>query len=161
MNHLARRGAVAATILLGVFAASARATPPFPETRAEIESASNSYARFLKAQDAEKLAALFTSDGELMNPGMDTLRGPEAIRKFLLTLKDVKVEQAEMLPGTIDAGATQAMQWGTYTQRVVLPGRSEPLAVAGRYVADWRKQSDGRWLLRRMLTQPEPVRPRE
>ena len=159
MNHQSPRRAIPALILLFATAAFGGATPA--ETRAEIESGIKNYARLLKAQDAEKIAALYTSDGELLNPGMDTLRGPEAIKKFLLSLKDVKVEEVDMLPGAIESGANEAMQWGTYTQRVVLPGRTQPLAVAGRYVADWRKQPDGRWLLRRMLTQPDPVRPRD
>jgi uncharacterized protein (TIGR02246 family) len=151
----------AAVIVLLAFAASGRTTPPPGDAHAEIEAAIRNYARLVKAQDAEKLAAFYTTDGELLNPGMDTLRGPEAIRKFLLSIKDVKVQEVEMLPGAIEFGASQAMQWGTYTQRVAFPGRSQALAVAGRYVADWRRQADGRWLLRRMLTQPDPVRPRE
>lgn len=159
-NQNSRRAATAVILLLGL-SASGLTPPPSPEARAGIESAIQNYARLLKAQDVEKLAALYAPDGELMNPGMDTLRGPEAIRKFLLTLKDVKVEAVEMLPGAIESGPNQGMEWGTYTQRVVLPGRAQPLAVAGRYVADWRKQPDGRWLLRRMLTQPDPVRPRD
>ena len=103
--------------------------------------------------------ARYTPDGEILNPGMDAVRGPEAIRKFLGSFKEVKVEAAEMLPGAIEIGVNEATQWGTYTQRVRFPDGARPLAVAGRYVADWRRQPDGRWLLRRMLTQPDPVRP--
>ena len=148
----------AVTILLAL-AASGLAAPPPTDARAEIESAIATYARLVKAQDVEKIAASYTPDGEILNPGMDAVRGPEAIRKFLGSFKEVKVEAAEMLPGAIEIGVNEATQWGTYTQRVRFPDRARPLAVAGRYVADWRRQPDGRWLLRRMLTQPDPVRP--
>jgi len=158
MNRKNMRPAAAVLLLLG-FAAPGRTAPTPPAVHAEIEAAIRTYARYLKAQDVEKLVLLYAPDGELMNPGMDTLRGPEAIRKFLLSLKEVRVQEVEMLPGAIESGGNEAMEWGTYTQRVVLPDRSQPLAVAGRYVAHWRKQADGRWLLRRMLTQPDPVRP--
>lgn len=148
--------AAVATLCLSL-AASGAASPP--DARMDIETAIKSYARFLKAQDAEKVAGFYTSDGELLNPGMEVVQGPEAIRKFLASYKDVKVEAAEMLPGTIEIGVDAATQWGSYTQRVVLPGRSRAIEVSGRYVADWRRQKDGKWLIRHMLTQPDPGRP--
>lgn len=120
-----------------------------------IEKASQSYAAGLKAMDTAALVALYADDGELRNPGMDTLKGKDAIRKFLDSLKGAKVEASTMSTDAIDVAGDVAIQWGTYTQKVAPP--NQPLGeFRGRYVAQWARQADGRWLLKRMLAQPGP-----
>lgn len=119
----------------------------------EIEAAMQEYARLQRAADAPGLAACYTPDGELLEPGMDALKGPAAIRKFLESFGEVRIESASMATEHIDVWAGGALQWGSYAQRVALPGK--PVAeFRGRFVAQWSEQSGGRWLLRRLLTQP-------
>ena len=61
-----------------------------------------------------------------------------------------------MTPNVTEVYGDQAFQWGTYAQRVVVPG--QPAAdYSGRFVAQWSRRGDGRWLIRRLLTQPSPV----
>lgn len=128
-----------------VLAASSRA--------AEVEAAMQAYAHLLQGNDAAGLANFYTSDGELLNPGMDSLKGPIAIRTFLESFGDVRIESASMVAEHTDVWGDVALQWGSYAQRVALPGK--PVTeYRGRFVAQWSDQGKGRWLIRRLLTQP-------
>jgi uncharacterized protein (TIGR02246 family) len=125
------------------------------DAHGDVEAALQAYARSMRAMDAAALAASYTPDGELLQPGMDALRGPAAIRKFLESFGDVKVESASMTTDALQTWGADAMQWGTYTQRVQVPGKATELR--GRFVAQWSRQSNARWLLRRLLVQPWPA----
>lgn len=147
-----RLGLLAAALAALTVAPRADAADP---AREAIEKASQSYAAGLKAMDTAALVALYSDDGELRNPGMETLKGRDAIRKFLDSLKGARVESSTMSTDAIDVAGDVAIQWGTYSQRVAPPG--QPLGeFRGRYVAQWARQADGRWLLKRMLAQPGP-----
>lgn len=119
----------------------------------EIQSALQEYARLQKAADASGLAGFYTPDGELLEPGMDALKGPAAIRAFLESFGDVRIESASMVSESIDVCEGNAVQWGNYAQRVSLQGKP-PAEFRGRFVAQWSRQPEGRWLIRRLLTQP-------
>jgi uncharacterized protein (TIGR02246 family) len=143
-----------ALLLVAAGASGQQADPPSPSSAAtEIEAATQEYASLLKALDATALAAFYTPDGELLEPGMAALKGPKAIQKFLGSFGDVRIESATMASESIEAWGADAIQWGSYAQRVVVPG--QPAAdFSGRFVAQWTKASKGRWLLRRFLVQP-------
>ncbi len=119
----------------------------------EVEAAMKEYARLLAAHDSAGLAASYAPDGELLEPGMDSLRGPQAIRKFLESFGEVRIESASMVPESTDVWGGVAMQWGTYAERVAEPGKAAA-DYRGRFVVQWVRQTGGRWLIRRLLTQP-------
>jgi uncharacterized protein (TIGR02246 family) len=150
-------------LLPALLAGDAGSAPPAStgtggDARHDVESALQEYSRLLKAADAAALAAFYTTDGELLDPGMDALKGPEAIRRFLASFGEVRIESASMTPDVTEVYGDQAFQWGTYAQRVVVPGK--PAAdYSGRFVAQWSHGTDGRWLIRRLLTQPSPGAP--
>jgi uncharacterized protein (TIGR02246 family) len=150
-------------LLPALLAGNAAAAAPGPakpagDARHDVETALQEYARLLKATDAAGLAACYTADGELLDPGMDALKGREAIRAFLASFGEVRIESASMTPDATEVFGDQAFQWGAYSQRVVVPGK--PAAgYSGRFVAQWSRQADGRWLIRRLLTQPSPGGP--
>src|SRR5262245_20855406 len=130
--------------------------PPAPPAAApakDIEAATQRYARLQQAKDAAGLAAFYTADGELLEPGLEALKGPAAIREFLESFTDVKIESAAMTSEHVDVWTDDALQWGSYTQRAVLPGKPAA-SFSGRFVAQWRRQPGGKWLIRRLLLQP-------
>jgi len=124
--------------------------------RAEVEGALREYALLQKAADAVRLSAFYTQDGELIEPGMQPLTGPEAIRKFLESFGAVRIETSSMDPEATEVFGDQAFQWGVYAQRVALAGQP-PAEYRGRFVAQWSRQATGQWLIRRLLTQPSPA----
>src|SRR5215475_7764161 len=66
------------------------------ERRPEVEAAMREYARLMQATDAVRLSGSYTPDGELLEPGMEALKGPAAIRKFLESFGSVKIESTSM-----------------------------------------------------------------
>lgn len=119
----------------------------------EIQAAMREYARLQVMKDAAGLAAFYTPDGELLEPGMSGLKGPVSIRRFLESFPDIRIESASMLTEQIYVWGTDALQWGSYAQRAALPGKPVE-EFRGRFVAQWTRQAGGRWLIRRLLTQP-------
>lgn len=141
--------------------AAAPAPPPAlpPQTDAaarEVEAAMQQYTVLLKTGPAEATAALFTADGELLEPGLAALHGREAIQTFLAPVfAAVVVESASTESDAVEVYGDAAYQWGTYRQRVAEKGKAAN-DYHGRYVASWRREADGRWRLAKMLVQPFP-----
>jgi len=126
------------------------------DPRLEVEAALAEYARNLRALDSAKLSAAYEPDGELLDPGMAPHRGPAAIKAFLDSFQGVVIESAAMTPESSEVWGTAAVVFGTYAQRVRV-GDTPAADYRGRFVAEWAKQPDGRWLIRRLLTQPSPA----
>jgi uncharacterized protein (TIGR02246 family) len=135
---------------------SATSPPEEHPARQAIEGAMQHYTELLRTGPPEALAATFTAEGELLEPGMAAVHGRDAIRSFLAPLfSAVTVESASTESETVEVFGTAAYQWGTYRQRVAEHGK--PAAdYHGRYVAAWRREADGHWRLARMLVQPFP-----
>src|SRR5262249_17694531 len=87
------------------------------DPRPEVEAAMQEAARLMEATAAVRPSGSYTPDGELLEPGMEALKGPAAIRKFLESFGSVKIESASMTPETTEVFGNQAFQWGTYAQR--------------------------------------------
>ena len=147
----------------GLLAAQAATTPTTPTAGPaarevhEVEAAMQQYTTLLRTGPAEATAALFTAEGELLEPGLAALHGREAIRTFLAPLfAAVVVESATSESDAVEVYGNTAYQWGTYRQRVAEKSEKGKAAkdYHGRYVASWRREADGHWRLAKMLVQP-------
>ncbi len=123
------------------------------DPRFRLEAAVQEYARLTRAMDADRLAAAYETDGALINPGMEALAGRDAIRKFLASFTDVKVTAASMTTTATELFGDTALVWGDYAETVVM-GDKPQAEYRGRFVSEWGRGPNGRWLVRRMLTQP-------
>lgn len=145
---------LAALALAGGAAAEPKAAADTnASARAQVEAALQVYARLVKTADPAALAAQFAPDGELLEPGMGPLQGPAAIRAFLQSFGDVHVESTSMVSDSTQVWGRDALQWGSFEQRARIP-KQPPSVSRGRFVAQWARQPNGRWLLRRLLMQP-------
>jgi uncharacterized protein (TIGR02246 family) len=155
------RCALGLAIFAGLLAAVPlrAAEPPTDDAtaRREVEAAMQQYTKLLRTGPPETLAALFTADGELLEPGMSALKGPEAIRAFLAPVFTAyEVQAASTESEAVEVFGPAAYQWGTYSQRVAEKGK--PAAdYRGRFVASWRRDAEGHWRIARMLVQPFPA----
>jgi uncharacterized protein (TIGR02246 family) len=159
----ARSGRLAAAVLIFTLVAplAAASTPASPagagaDARREVEAAMQQYTVLLRTGPAEATAGLFTADGELLEPGLAAIHGREAIRAFLAPVfAAVNVESASTESEAVEVYGNAAYQWGTYRQRVAEKGKAGN-DYHGRYVASWKRETDGRWRLAKMLVQPFP-----
>lgn len=123
------------------------------EAEAELRRACEKYAKLLVSGQVDELAQLYTADGELLDPGMETLRGREQIRSYLALLrKQYKVEASTLVPDRIEVRGEQASVWGIFTQKAGPQGQKSS-ELRGRFVAEWQKEAAG-WRIRRLLVQP-------
>jgi uncharacterized protein (TIGR02246 family) len=107
------------------------------------------------AGNAAGMAALYATDGQLMPPGSEPLRGTEAIRKFWegALASGVGAVQLETLE-VFEQGAI-ATEVGTYE----LKDKGGKALDHGKYIVVWR-QEGGKWkLLRDMFSTNVPPAP--
>jgi uncharacterized protein (TIGR02246 family) len=123
------------------------------QEESQVVASLERYRTLALAADADRVADLFTDQGELSNAGEPPHRGPEQIRSFLKGLGAYQVRQYDLHATTTQVDGGAATEHGTYAQIVVtLAGNT--VETAGDFDAEWVRQPDGRWLLRRMHTIP-------
>ena len=139
-----------------VLAPAVRAEQPAAggEAREAVEQAMRGYAATLKEANPEAVAGWYTKEGELLLPGLAPLRGPEAIRSFLVPLVGAtEVESVAVTTDLVAVHGDSADLWGTYHQVAGEKGKPKQ-AYDGRYAALWHHDSDGKWRLVRLMMQP-------
>jgi ketosteroid isomerase-like protein len=121
-----------------------------------VDAALAHYMMLLKSAPPESTAAFYTADGQLLEPGMNPLTGPAAIRAFLEPIaRAVTVHEAVATPEATEVyGDSVGYQWGTYHQ-VAGPKDAPPSTYDGRFVIKWRSTPAG-WRIVRFLVQPNP-----
>lgn len=129
---------------------------PDAAARDAVQAAQDHYIALIKRVNSDSLASLYTTDGELLEPGMAALNGREAIRAFLApfdgkTVVDTVYSRTEAL----EVHGTVGYLWGSYHQVARMP--PQPAGTYdGRFVAKWQLEPDGHWRLARLLMQPGP-----
>jgi ketosteroid isomerase-like protein len=119
----------------------------------EVRAALAHYATLVKAMDNPAIAAMFTSDGEIVNRGQPSIKGPAAIEAFLQRFSDYHVLSEKLTPASTTVDGNHAAQEGTYRQRVRGPD-GHVLNVSGRFIAEWIRDDNGIWRIRKMGTSP-------
>lgn len=158
-SHVAQTSvALSACLALAAFAAAAGcgSLAMQEDSPARIEAALKAYSASVLAMDADRIAASFTEDGELQNPGREPLRGPEAIKAFLKTFSGVTVEENELKGDSLQIVGPSALQTGTFRQKARLAD-GKVVETKGTFEAEWERQENGSWLIARMTTNPPPA----
>lgn len=149
---------LAAALVLAVLVAAAGCAARPPSSAgdvAAIEAGSREYERLVRRMDHDSIAAMFVADGELANPGAPPLRGRDSIRARLRSFAGFHVEDDRMTSDSIRVVGDRAAQFGSYWQRVRIPG-GQTVEVSGRYQFDWVRSPEGVWQLQRIATVPAP-----
>lgn len=138
-----RRLLIAAVTLLVVSCASDDSGFVNVSTPRDVEAAMRGYVDASKTPDVDAVVNAFTVDAELLEPGMDVVRGREAIRAFFAK-RLTAPRSIAMETSSLETYGHNAYQWGTYRDG----------DGSGRYVAAWRQDEDGRWRIARLMRQP-------
>ena len=128
------------------------------KARGEVVMAMQRYMELLRLGPVDAVVGFYTADAELLEPGMNTLRGREAIRGFLAPLyQQTTIEAASSETEAIEVYGNAAYQWGTYFQPVIEKNKdAAPASFTGRLAAVWRREGDKPWRLVRLMVQPSP-----
>ena len=130
------------------------------QVRAAITAGNAEFAQALQRGDARAMAAVYSEDGEIIPPGQrGTISGRPEIEAY----------QAKRLQGrryldvvitTEELGFSGDLAWERGASRVELQqGGGAPVTLTGRYLAVWKRESDGRWRIRAELPVSDPVPP--
>ena len=120
---------------------------------AEVAAAMERYQQSARTANADSMAAHFTADGSLLEPGIPLIHTRDSIRAFLASFPGATVDVATATPDTIEVYADRALLWGSYFERLSFPG--QPISEQhGKFVAQWTREGDGVLRIRRMYRIP-------
>ena len=114
------------------------------DARVEIEAANKHFITAFSQGDAAALAALYTTDGQLLPPNSDFVTGPNAIKTFWQGVMDMGIKEATLETVEAEAHGETATEIGKYTMLV----EGGQVADSGKYIVTW-KNEQGTWKLHR------------
>ncbi len=127
-------------------------------TRAEITQALDRYMVAARVVNPDSIAAHYTPTGVLFEPGINPVQTRDSIRAFVASFPGVKVDSAIATADTIEVFGNTALLWGSYFERLAFPG--QPVSEQhGKFVIEWVRQPDRRWLIHRHFRVPLPTPP--
>ncbi|MGH7561750.1 MAG: YybH family protein [Gemmatimonadales bacterium] len=123
--------------------------------QSSVRSALDAYMVAARAVDADRMAASYTLDAMLFEPGIQPVRTRDSIRAFMASFPGVRVDTAEAVPDTIAVYGRTAYLWGSYYEVLTFPG--QPVSSQrGKFVTEWRREPGGPWLIHRFFRVPLP-----
>jgi uncharacterized protein (TIGR02246 family) len=109
----------------------------------------------VRRMDANALASMYTSDGEMWNAGQRVCQGQDAIRTFLKSFDGrVRIESQETTIGTIDLTGTGATVVATYRQRARMLDIGDLVEARGRIRFELVRADATHWRIKRAETTP-------
>lgn len=133
------------TTLVGAFLATLAAGPAAAQQdeaamKDAVKSLRDEYFATYEANEPEKAASLFTSDGVLLAPAISPIRGPKQVRKRLASfLEKQTVSIGAISEETVVAG-DRVLDRGILTLEVTPAGSDESSSDTGKYVLVATKQ---------------------
>lgn len=124
-----------------------------PGAADDVARALQNYQDAARAVNPDAVAACFTEDGVLFEPGIQPIESREAIRAFVGSFPGVRVDLATATPETIEVHGRDAYLWGSYHEKLAFPGQPAS-EQSGRFVSQWRLEADGVWRIRRLFRVP-------
>lgn len=108
-----------------------------------------------RAVNPDSIAGFYTTNATLFEPGIRPVQTRDSIRAFIASFPGVRVDVATATPDTIEIFGNKAFVWGSYFERLAFPG--QPVSEQhGKFVTEWARQDDGRWLIERFFRIPMP-----
>lgn len=114
--------------------------------RKTIEAQSAKFTAAYNRQDAAGLAALYMEDARALPPNREMVQGRKAIADVFA--EDFKMGAHDLKLTTVDVSAAgnTAYEIGTYTIKIKPEGQ-EAFGDKGKYLAVWKRQTDGTYLM--------------
>ncbi len=148
----------AGLLLLAGCAGGAEAQPSGDAARKEIEAFNREFQAATLRMDNAALTALWAEDGVDLLPGMEPMKGRQAIRKWLddvvRKLPGYKVVKQENEFQEIQVSGDWAWEWGKTHQVVQPPGGRPPAETRGKILLVLHREKSGAWKIRMEMWTP-------
>ena len=102
-------------------------------------------------KDMDKFMTYYAPDASVYPPGMPLASGPKPIRDVLTKMSSTPGFSLEFGPTKADVAASGEVGYTTGTYQASVSGMTEK----GKYVAVWKKQSDGHWKVKEDIFNPD------
>jgi cytochrome P450 family 103 len=135
--------------LIGCLTGAARAA----DVRPAIEAANAQFVAAFEKGDGAAVAALYASDGQVLPPESDIVRGAEAIRKFWQGAIGSGIAGVSLKTVEIYAHASTATEVGQYELR----DKEAKVLDHGKYIVIWRLEGGSWKLFRDMYSSSAPA----
>ncbi len=115
--------------------------------RKAISSQSGKLTAAFNRRDTAAIAAIYAENAHCMPPNRAPLKGREAIRTYYDTGLKTGMNDLTMDTMSLESsGKNTAFEVGTFTTRLPVP-EGGSMQNSGKYMAIWKKQADGTWLI--------------
>jgi uncharacterized protein (TIGR02246 family) len=116
--------------------------------RAALEAANAKFTAAVKAGDVATAANVYTADAAVLAPGSPVLKGREAIAgMFGGWLSEMVVTEFTLTIEDLVVAGDYAIDTGTYAMTMKPKAGGDAFPDKGKYLAVWKRQSDGSWKL--------------
>lgn len=123
------------------------------EVRDAIVAADRNFEAAFHRGDAAAVAALYTEDGQFLQPHGETVSGRQAIQATFQGLMDMGVKVIRLAALEVEDYGDTASEIGTY----VLEAEGGQVVDRGKFVVLWKREA-GQWKLHRdIINSSKPV----
>jgi ketosteroid isomerase-like protein len=110
--------------------------------RNEIEGLIAQFGKDFSNQDSASVANFYAADAKLLPPGSPLVEGRDAIRAFADGMLAAGCRALELTAADVIEAGNCAIEVGSFVMGIEPPG-ADPIQEIGKYVAIYRRQSDG------------------
>jgi uncharacterized protein (TIGR02246 family) len=137
------RGTTKTALIAATMVAVAQTAAGQTRDERAIRAASDSWQRYIAAQQVDSIAGLFTSDAVIMFANAPVMKGTDQIRTQWGDIVKIPAYKVHWSPTWIDVTSpTRATEYGTYSESYDTPTGNT--TDAGTYVTVWHKVK-GKW----------------
>ena len=116
--------------------------------RQTVERISREFPALARARNADAAAAWFAPDAIFYAYGLPPVRGRAAIRELYNGFfQAMPIRDMSFVTEEITVRGDIAVETGASTVTIGAPGQDSAVTTSGKYVAVWKRQPDGQWLL--------------
>jgi uncharacterized protein (TIGR02246 family) len=110
-----------------------------------VRQADMDWSKAAASKDVDKVVSYYTEDGAVYAPNSPLAAGQPAIKVAWTGMVNLPGFMVNWVPSRVEVARSGDLAWstGTYTMTTSVPGTS--VTDHGKYVAVWKKQSDGNW----------------
>jgi ketosteroid isomerase-like protein len=117
---------------------------PLRDVESQLRDATQDFVTSFNTGNYDQAAALFSHDGVLIPPRLDSAHGQKAIERLLRQLGEAGYSDLRLETTRIDHSGDMAMELGRFTA-VLRQADGKKIPEHGKYVKVWRRL--GAWLL--------------
>ena len=130
---------------------AAEAQTSVDKSKTEIATARDAFWAAHGKGDAKALASLLTEDARLLAPGMEEVRGRQAIEAGAAQMfQALAVEGFTIESSEITVHGDSAYELATYSE-TLRPRAGSPSPARGRYLIVWKRDAAGKWKVHRNM----------